>query len=156
VSSYDVSASRLVPGPVERVFDVVLPTPLPVLFSRRFGPIPAIREVRDQDGPWASVGQTRTIVLADGGRMQEQLTEVDRPAAFGYRLTDIHGPMRPLVAGVEGRWSFTADGARTRVTWSWRLRATPLGRPLMPAFGWCWRRYAERSLAAIDDLVAAP
>ncbi|HEX7740297.1 MAG TPA: SRPBCC family protein [Marmoricola sp.] len=156
MGSYLVSASQVVPGVPAHAFAAVLPTPLPALFDRRFGPIQPIKEVTDQVGEWSTTGQTRTIRLADGGSMREELTEVSAPDAFGYRITDIHGPMRPLVAEVEGRWTFAAEGGGTRVTWSWRLRpANPVGRVLMPVFGWCWRRYAALALERVEQVVAA-
>ena len=77
---YEVSASRVVPDDPAHAFAAVLPAPLTELFDRRFGPIPPIREVTDQDGAWASAGQTRTIHLADGGSMREELTDVSAPA----------------------------------------------------------------------------
>ena len=69
----NVSASRSIPVPVEAAYDAVLPMPLPRIFNRRFAALPPIREVRDQEGVWGTVGQTRTIVLADGGTMHETL-----------------------------------------------------------------------------------
>src|SRR3954447_16195100 len=110
----ELSASRTYPAPVERAFDVVLPTPLPELFSRRYAALPPIREVRDQDGEWGTVGQTRTIVLADRGTMRETLVSVDRPRSFGYRISDIAGPMKPLAASVDGLWTFEAAGTGVR------------------------------------------
>src|SRR6476619_4832448 len=80
-----LARSRTVPVPVEHAFDVVLPTPLPDLFRYRYAAIPPISEVREQEGVWGSVGRTRTIVLADGATMREELTCLDRPHGFGYR-----------------------------------------------------------------------
>jgi hypothetical protein len=151
---YEVSASRTVPGAPGHAFAAVLPAPLTELFDRRFGPIPTIRDVTDQDGAWATAGQTRTIHLADGGSMREELIEVSAPATFGYRISGIRGPMRPLVAEVEGRWDFAAEGDGTRVTWTWRLRpANPVARLLMPAFAWCWRGYAALALERVEQVV---
>ena len=89
--------------------------------------IPPIREVRDQVGPWGEVGQTRTIVLADGGTMRETLTSVERPHRFGYAIGDVRGPMRPLVERVEGRWTFEPAGTGTRITWPWDVTPTAAG-----------------------------
>jgi len=151
---YEVSASRVVPGDPAHAFAAVLPAPLTELFDRRFGPIPTIREVTDQDGEWATVGQTRTIHLADGGSMREELTDVSAPMSFGYRISGIRGPMRPLVAEAEGRWDFAADGDGTRVTWTWRLHPTNVATGLlMPGFAWCWRRYAALALERVEQVV---
>jgi len=146
--------SRTVPAPVERAFDVVLPTPLPDLFRHRYAAIPPISAVRDQEGVWGSVGQTRTIVLADGATMREELTSLERPDGFGYRITGITGVMKALVGAVDGRWSFEPDGPGTRVTWQWTVRPASRAAALaMPVFGLMWRGYARKTLAEIDALV---
>src|SRR6478736_7636394 len=100
----ELAYSRTYPVDVPRAFDTILPTPLPALFSRRYAALPAVREVRDQDGQWGTVGQTRTIVLADRGTMRETLLSVDRPRSFGYRISDVSGPMKPLASSIDGLW----------------------------------------------------
>ena len=50
--------------------------------------------------------------------MREELTSVDPPRSFGYRLPT-SGPMAPLVGQVEGEWSFAPAGTGTEVTWRW-------------------------------------
>ena len=82
----------------------------------------------------------RTVVTSDGGTMREQLTEVESPDFFTYRLSHITGPMRPLVEGIEGRWSFAPVGTGTLVTWRWTIHPRRLGALLMPVIatpiGW--------------------
>jgi Polyketide cyclase / dehydrase and lipid transport len=111
--------SRTYPLPVEEAFDAVLYVPLEQVFNRRYGPIPAIRATENPDEVWGKVGQSRTIRLTDGGSMREELTGVDRPTAFTYRLSDMRGPMKPLASHVDGRWAFAAAGTGTRITWHW-------------------------------------
>lgn len=128
--------------------------PLPQLFRRWYGPIPPIKEVRGQAGDWASVGQTRTVLLTGGGSMREELTEVDSPRAFAYRLTDVTGPMAPLVAYVEGRWQFAPAGSGTTVTWSWVIHPrSRLAAPVLPVLGWLWKGYARQALARLSALL---
>ena len=151
-----LTSSRTFPVPVGQAYDAVQTAPLPVLFARRYGAIPPIRSVRDQDGVWGTVGQTRTIVLADGGTMREELTSADRPDGFGYWISDISGPMKPLVAGVEGRWSFEPAGTGVRVTWSWTVH--PAGRTgslAMPVFARLWAGYARQGLEEIEKILVA-
>lgn len=148
-----LSQTRAVPVPVAEAFDRVLPHPLPEIFARRRLAIPPIREVRDQAGTWGEVGQTRTIVLADGGSMRETLTSVERPQSFGYVIGDVHGPMKPLVTRVEGRWSFEPAGTGTRITWAWDVSPTRAGRPAMPLFARMWRGYARQALEEIESIL---
>jgi hypothetical protein len=149
-----VASSRTVPVPVERAFDVVMPEPLPALFSRRYGPIPPIREVREQPPTWDSVGQSRRIVLADGGTLKETLTSVDRPTSFGYDITDITGPMKPLAGRVEGLWTFESAGTGTRITWAWTIHpANAVSGLLLPVFGRFWRGYARQALEEVERVL---
>lgn len=146
--------SRTYPLTVEQAFDGVLPMPLERLFNRRYGPIPPIKSVDGPPDRWGTVGQERTVHLADGGSMREKLTRVDRPHAFGYVLSDVAGPMKSLAARVEGRWSFEPAGTGTRITWSWTVQpASALGGLAMPVFGRLWRGYARQAMERIEDLL---
>lgn len=149
-----VEQSRTVPVTVDDAFAGTLPLPLPQLFRRWYGPIPPIKEVRDQAGEWASAGQTRTVLLTGGGSMREELTAVDPPRSFGYRLTDLTGPLAALVDHVEGRWQFTPTGSGTTVTWGWVIHPrSRLAAPVMPVFGRLWKGYARRALAQLSELL---
>jgi hypothetical protein len=148
-----VSYSRSYPVPVEQAFDSVLSMPLEQMFARRHGPIPAVRGTVPNQPTWESVGDSRTIRLADGGSLREELTRVERPAAFGYELTDIRGPMKPLAARIEGLFTFEAEGSGTRITWSWALYPrTLLSRPILPVFGRIWQGSARK---AFDNIGTA-
>src|SRR5258708_27939514 len=97
-----VAESIVIPVPVEHAFHRTLPAPLPEIFKRWHGPFPPVREVREQTGQWDAAGQTRTVLLAGGGRTREELTSVDPPRSFGYRLSRITGPMALFVHHVLG------------------------------------------------------
>ena len=149
-----LSYSRSFPADVERAFDEVLPYDLPLLFDRRYLAVPPIKSVRDQGGAWGTVGQTRTIALADGGTMRETLTEVSRPARFGYGISDVTGPMKPLIRSLEGVWAFEPAGTGVRVTWSWTVHpAGRLGSAAMPAFRRMWQGYARQAFDNIESLL---
>ena len=110
--------------------------------------------MRDQGGEWGTVGQTRTIALADGGTMRETLTEVSRPARFGYGISDVTGPMKPLIRSLEGVWAFEPAGTGVRITWSWTVHPVGrLGSAAMPAFRRMWQGYARQAFDNIESLV---
>lgn len=149
--------SRTYPHPRAATFDRVLGVPLEEVLGRRHLAIPAVRGT-DETAPWgeAGVGQRRVIRFSDGGSVVEELTELRRPEAFGYRFHDITGPMRLLLAVVDGRWSCADAGApggtpATTVTWTWDVRPTLLGRPLMPAFGLMWRGAAAKAFDRLGE-----
>lgn len=142
-SPYLLSSSTVVPNPQDVAFAGVLDAPLEELFTQRAGLIPPIKECTGQDGGWDAAGKTRTVVLADGTSNLETLVEYSRPANYRYQLTDFTGPMKALVARVEGQFSFVPEGESTRVTWSWKIHPTnPIARGLLPVVGFFWRRYA--------------
>jgi hypothetical protein len=147
--------SRAIPVSVEHAWDVLLPAPLERVFSRRFGALPPVRSVRDQVGVWGSaVGQFRTIMLADGGTMREELLTLRRPEEFGYRISGITGAMRPLVASIMGSWMLEPVGTGVRITWSWTLEPASRAASLaMPVFSWMWHGYARQALEEIEGLL---
>jgi hypothetical protein len=146
--------SRDFPVSVEDAFDVVLPAPLPGIFNRRYAALPAVKEVRDQAGEWGTVGQTRTIVLGDGGTMRETLTSLERPHSFGYTISEVTGPMKLLAHSLDGRWSFEPVGTGVRITWAWELRpANVVGRLAMPLFTRSWHGYARRAMEEIGRIL---
>lgn len=153
-SDVHLSYSRTFPADPERAFEELLPFDLAQLFSRRYAAIPPIKSVRDQVGAWGTPAQTRTIALADGGTMREELLEVTPSTRFAYRITGITGPMKPLVDSLDGAWEFEPAGTGVRITWSWKL--TPAGRLsslAMPVFRRMWQGYARQGFDNIERLL---
>ena len=152
--SLSVAESLLVPVATEDAFRRTLPAPLPAVFRRWHGPIPPVREVRDQTGAWDAAGQTRTVQLAGGATMREELTSVQPPQSFGYRLTNIGGPMALLVDHVVGEWAFTPAPGGTEITWRWDIiPRSPLTSWAVPVFGRLWRGYARKALWDLSEVL---
>ena len=150
-----VEQSRVIPAELQRSFNITLPVPLTDIFSRRYGLLPPVKEVRGQDGVWGQVGQSRTVVTTDGGTMREVLTDVDAPHSFDYRLSDISGPLRPLVDTIDGRWEFAPQDAGTLITWRWTLHPKGVGAVVMPLITPMWRGYARQALELLSELLLA-
>ena len=147
-----VEQSRAIPVTVEAAFDGTVPIPLPTLFHRWYGPIPPIKAVHGQAGEWNAVGKSRTVQLTGGGSMHEQLTSYDAPRSFGYALSDVKGPLAPLVDHVDGLWSFEPTGTGTKVTWRWTIHPrSAFTAPLLPVFGKLWLGYARQSLEELSN-----
>jgi Polyketide cyclase / dehydrase and lipid transport len=148
-----VSEWRFIPIPPEEAFHPMLVMPLTDIFTRWYGPIPPIKEVRDQTGGWDAAGQSRTVLLTGGGSMHEELTNVDPPRSFSYRLSEVSGPMSILVDHVLGEWVFAPRDGGTELTWRWTIhRKSPLTAWALPVFGGLWKGYARQVLV---DLSAA-
>lgn len=149
-----VDESRVVPVPVEEAFHRTLPAPLPDLFKRWHGPFPPVKQVREQTGAWDAAGQTRTVRLAGGASMREELTSVDPPRSFGYRLTNVTGPMALLVDHVVGEWIFTPAAGGTEITWRWDVYAkSALTSRALPLFGRLWKGYARKALGDLSAIL---
>lgn len=143
VAPYLLSSSTLVTATPESAWAGVLDAPLEELFPERAGLIPAIKECTGQEGGWDAVGKTRTVVLEDGSSNVETLAEYNQPSSYRYRLSDFTGPMKALVAGVDGQFTFVPEGGGVRVTWSWKIHPTnAVTRTMLPVLGFFWRRYA--------------
>jgi hypothetical protein len=146
-----VQQSRLIPVGVEDAFAGTLPIPLTTVFSRWYGPIGPVKEVRDQSGDWDTAGQTRTVILSPSGSFHEELTRLDPPHSFGYALTGITGPLGLLVGRADGEWTFTPSGSATAITWRWNIHASSaLTAPFLPILGRLWKGYARQSLATLS------
>lgn len=143
--------SRAIPIARQQAFDITLPIPLTVIFSRRYGLLPPIRQVRGQDGIWGRVGQSRTVVTTDGGTMRELLTDVDGPHSFSYRLSNVTGPLRPLVESIDGTWEFVPHGTGTEITWRWVVHSKGPGALVMPLIASMWRGYARQALELLSE-----
>ncbi len=119
-------------------------------FYPKFGPLPAVTEVRNQTGAWDAVGQTRTLLLSDGGSVVETITDADSPTLFAYELSDFQKLFGRLVSGARAEWRFERVGSGTRIRWTYEFHALA-GR------GWIvglivrlfWARYMKRVLPPI-------
>jgi hypothetical protein len=134
----------------EQAFHAIAPVPLERIFAR-YGPLPAVRGVREQTGAWDHVGACRVVELADGGEVRERLTAHDPPEHFAYELEPLRGPLRRLVRGAEGAWWFTAapdGGAATAIRWTYTFHPRRGARlPIRFVLAPLWRTYASRALA---------
>lgn len=154
MSGHRVEASRVVSVEPGVAFGRLMGVGLPDLFSRRFAAIPAVTDVVDQPDDWGVVGQERTIVLSDGGRLHETLTEVERPHGFAYRLDGIEGPLRHFVHTIDGSWTIEPHDGGSRIGWAWTFypRTSP-ARLTTSVIGRMWTGYADRALAQLDAIL---
>ena len=149
-----VEQSRAYPCGVARAFDAVLPMALPRLFGRRAGVLPAVTATERQTGEWDAAGDRRTIVLADRSTVRETLLVVDRPREFTYRLTDPTGPMKAVMAGVDGRFGFAKAGTGVRITWAWTIHpASRLAALLMPVVERSWHVMARHLFDELETIL---
>ena len=154
MSGHRVEASRLVAVAPVAAFDQLMNVQLADVFTRRYAAFPSVTEVTDQPADWGTVGQTRTIVLADDGRLRETLTSIDRPHGFSYVLDQIEGPLRHFVHTVDGSWTITPEDGGSRVIWAWTFypKASP-ARLTTSVIGRMWKGYADRALVELETIL---
>ena len=151
-----VTVRQPVRGSVARAFDVVIPVDLAAIF-RGYGPLPAVVGTRDQVGAWDAAGDTRTVLLKDGGIMSEELTRVERPERCEYRVRPEKGLLKLAVAHIDGRFLFEPHpGGGTIIDWTYSFTAKPGRRPLVLALAPLWRRYATATMRRAASLVDSP
>lgn len=124
-------------------------------FYPKWGVLPAVIEVRDQTGPWDAAGQTRTLVLSDGGTLRETLTSAEAPL-FAYDLARFTGFFGRLVAGARSEWRVAPEGDGSSIAWTYAF--TPLrGRGLIVGaiVRFAWGPYMRRVLPRIAGWTAA-
>ena len=142
-------AESLVLAPIGEVFDLVVATPPPEFYPS-FGPLPAVRRVSDQTGPFTEVGSSRMLHLSDGSSVTETVVEIDTPRFHSYRLTGFTKLFGNLVDHAVAEWSFVPEGAATRIRWTYTF-VGKMGR------GWIvrlivrlfWGRYMVKVLPPI-------
>jgi hypothetical protein len=158
MSGHRVEASRVVAVPPALAFERLMAAPQQEVFARRYAAFPAVREVVDAPDAWDTPGQSRTIVLADGGSLHLTITAVDPPHGFTYLLDDIRGTLRPFARSIDGAWTVAPEVDGSRIGWSWTLhpkshsKASP-ARLTMTGLGRMWKGYAERALAELEKIL---
>lgn len=121
----------------------------PARFYPKWGILPAVVEVRDQTGAWDAAGQTRTIVLSDGGTLVETLVSADEPL-FSYDLSRFTGLFGRLVAGGHSEWRVTAEGEGSTIAWTYSFTSLPGRGAIVAAIvRLAWGPYMRRVLPLI-------
>ena len=136
-------------APLERAWQISTPL-TPVGFYPRFGPLPAVIEVRDQKGAWDAAGQTRQLMLSDGGSVVEHLELVEAPHRFEYRLSDFQKLFGRLVSGARAEWRYTALSGGTSIRWTYTFEPYPRARLVVGLIvRLFWAPYMRRVLPGI-------
>lgn len=150
-----VASSRTVPAPADLVWQQVFHGQVEEIFCARYGPFPPVSGTSAGSPSWRAAGDTRTILLADGGSMLETLTEVSPPHHYRYRLEQLEGRINPYVSAVDGGWDFDPVPEGVRVTWRWTLH--PRSHPLaLTMIGMMWRGYARLALEQVERRASTP
>jgi hypothetical protein len=127
-------------------------TPLtPVGYYPKSGLLPAVLEVRDQTGKWDAPGQTRQLMLSDGGWVVEQTTNVEPFGFFAYNLTQFQKVFGHLVDHARAEWTFSDVESGTNIRWQYTFFPKSAGaRPVLAAIvKLLWGPYMHKVLPRI-------
>lgn len=97
----------------------------PPQFYPKYGPLPAVVQVRDQSGSWDTVGRTRRLMLSDGGHVIETITDAASPNLFAYELSDFQKLFGFLVSGARAEWRFERVESGTSIRWTYTFFGKP-------------------------------
>ena len=127
-------------------------TPLtPVGYYPKSGVLPGVVSVRDQSGAWDRPGQTRQLMLSDGGWVREKTTNVEPYGFFAYNLSDFQKVFGKLVEYARAEWTFTEVAGGTNIRWSYTF--VPLNAGAKPVLAviiaLLWGPYMRRVLPKI-------
>lgn len=112
-------------APIEAVWRLMADLSPAEVFKGK-GPLPAVRNVTDQTGPWDTLGQTRTVLMSDGMRLFERVTVAEPPdaglARLVYEVRDYTGPIGLLASEGISDITFADVGGQTRLHWNYGFR----------------------------------
>lgn len=146
IGAVPVTVRRTVAVPLREAPGLLAGVDLPTVYTG-YGLLPAVTGSSGQVGAWDTPGRTRTLRLADGSTLEEELRAYG-PDGFGYLVHRPSGPLRHLVHHADVRWDLEPAGpGATAVTFTYAFAPRPLRRPLVVAvLAPLWRRYAARAL----------
>jgi hypothetical protein len=141
-----ITRSALIPGAPESVFAFIAAEDVLPKVLTGYGPLPAVLRTSGRTGPWDQVGSARVVHLADGGTAREQVTLLDAPRRFAYRVWDISNPIvGALATEARGDWTVVATAQGTKVTWTYTFVAKNAiaAAPLSAIAQVLWRGYMD-------------
>ena len=143
-------AELVAKAPRKETWDTATPL-TPVGFYPKSGVLPAVLEVRNQTGNWDAPGQTRQLMLSDGGWVVEHTTNVEPLGFFAYNLTDFQKIFGRLVWMARAEWTFTEVEGGTKIHWSYTFfPKSAAARPVLATIvKLLWGPYMHKVLPGI-------
>jgi Polyketide cyclase / dehydrase and lipid transport len=153
---YAIASAELVAStPLKKTYDLVGSMD-PPRFYGRYGPIPAVKLVVEEQGKWSKVGSTRRLVLSDWSTVVEQVTDAKSPTFFAYDSSDFEKLFGRLIYGSRAEWSFAEVEGGTRIHWTYSFHPRP--RQLVAVQGIVrlfWAPYMRHTLRKIVRALGA-
>lgn len=159
VHNISITRTAVLPGTPEQVFAFIAAEDVLPKVLTGYGPLPAVVRTSEHTGPWDVPGSARLIHLADGSTVREQVTHYAPPGQFAYRVWAFGNPLiNALASQARGEWTFLADAAGTKVSWTYTFTArnAVATLPLSVIAQLLWRGYMNVCLDNARRLLKAP
>lgn len=157
-SEVSITRTAMLPGAPEAVFAFIAAEDVLPKVLTGYGPLAAVVATSDHTGPWDQVGSARVVHLADGSTAREQVTLLEAPRRFAYRVWDFSNPIiKALATEARGHWTFVAAAQGTQVTWTYTFVAknAVTAVPLSAIAQVLWRGYMDVCLENSVRLMTA-
>jgi hypothetical protein len=106
--------------PPEEVFRFITDLESPARTFHGYGPIPAVLRTEVARGDPRRPGASLRVHNADGSVVTREITVVEAPSRYGYRLASgFKPPFSRLVRAGDAEWTLRADGDHTRLSWTY-------------------------------------
>jgi Polyketide cyclase / dehydrase and lipid transport len=141
-----VTREAVLPGDPATVFAFITAEGVLPQVLTGYGLLPAVVGTSGHSGPWDQPGSARVVHLADGSSVREQVTALQSPHHFAYRVWDFGNPVvRRLAEGAVGVWRFEPVSGGTRVVWTYTFTARNnlTALPLAAITRLQWRGYMD-------------
>lgn len=141
-----ITRTAVLPGTPDAVFEFITAEDVLPKLLTGYGPLPAVVGTSGHAGPWDRPGSERTIHLADGTTVREQVSRHASPGFFAYRVWSFGNPIiRTLAEEARGEWTFTAAPEGTEVSWTYAFSAKSgwTAVPLRAIVQILWRGYMD-------------
>ena len=120
-----------------------------------YGPLPAVKGTKLLVTPFEQIGGRRQVNLSDNSIAFEEITALDPPTHFAYRVWGYTNSMANLALEAHGEWWFEPRGTDTHITWQYTFTpksalSKPVLRMIVNVF---FRGYMQRGLDQIKAQV---
>lgn len=153
-----VIQKRVIASDINSLFDIFMRDDVLPEVLTGYGIVPAVVSTSYEHGSWGQVGSERTVHLKDGSSVQEQITDLERPNYFAYRILKFDHPILKRLADYgQGQWFLTETPAGVEVEWRYSFAAKNrlASIPLTAMAQLFWRGYMKVCLDNIEAMMIA-
>ncbi len=151
----EVEATILINQPRERVFAAAAGET--AALARHFTGypplIPGIVEAHVEGGDPPRANALRPVRLSDGTRIVERILAFEAPSRHRYEMAEMNTLQRLICTNMVSEWSFSDEGAGTRITWHYAIHEKPWRGVIGKVVAFFFQKAMQRCLDSIARAV---